>query len=174
MQKARRHQINWLRPLVSVRFQELFHSSSEVLFTFPSRYQFTIGLSVVFSLTGWSRLIHTKFLEFRATQDTCKIYNKYVYGTITLYGYAFQNDSTSYYISMSKSYNPNIAETILVWASPFSIASTGGITIVFFSSGYLDVSVHRVCLLINQNNNASHCWVAPFGNLRIKGYLHLT
>ncbi len=62
-----------LRPLVSVWFQELFHSSSEVLFTFPSRYWFTIGLSVVFSLTGWSRQIHTEFLEFRATQDTFRI-----------------------------------------------------------------------------------------------------
>ena len=62
-----------LRPLVSVWFQVLFHSSSEVLFTFPSRYWFTIGLSVVFSLTGWSRQIHTEFLEFRATQDTFRI-----------------------------------------------------------------------------------------------------
>ena len=59
-----------LRPLVSVWFQVLFHSSSEVLFTFPSRYWFTIGLSGVFSLTGWSRQIHTEFHEFRATQDT--------------------------------------------------------------------------------------------------------
>lgn len=29
-----------------------------VLFTFPSRYWFTIGHTVVFSLTEWSRLIH--------------------------------------------------------------------------------------------------------------------
>ena len=34
----------------------------------------------------------------------------------------------------------------MVWAVPVSIASTQGITFVFFSSGYLDVSVHRVCL----------------------------
>ena len=74
MQKARRHlSADRLRPLVSVWFQVLFHSSSEVLFTFPSRYWFTIGLSVVFSLTGWSRQIHTEFLEFRATQDTFRI-----------------------------------------------------------------------------------------------------
>ena len=41
-----------------------------MLFTFPSRYWFTIGLSGVFSLTGWSRLIHAEFLVLRATQDT--------------------------------------------------------------------------------------------------------
>ena len=41
-----------------------------MLFTFPSRYWFTIGLYGVFSLTGWSRLIHAEFLVLRATQDT--------------------------------------------------------------------------------------------------------
>ena len=48
---------------------------------------------------------------------------------------------------MSWSYNPNIAVTILVWANPRSLATTNGITFVFFSSGYLDVSVLRVRLL---------------------------
>src|SRR5699024_7176765 len=35
--------INRLRLLVSTPFQVLFHSPSGVLFTFPSRYWFTIG-----------------------------------------------------------------------------------------------------------------------------------
>ena len=48
---------------------------------------------------------------------------------------------------MSWSYNPNIAVTTLVWANPRSLATTSGITFVFFSSGYLDVSVLRVRLL---------------------------
>ena len=43
-------------------------------------------------------------------------------------------------------YNPQTAVTVRVWAGPCSLATTYGITIVFFSSGYLDVSVHRVCL----------------------------
>ena len=41
-----------------------------MLFTFPSRYSFTIGLTGVFSLAGWSRRIHTGFHVPRATQDT--------------------------------------------------------------------------------------------------------
>ena len=47
---------------------------------------------------------------------------------------------------MSWSYNPCIAETTQVWTNPLSLATTHGITFVFSSSGYLDVSVHRVCL----------------------------
>ena len=74
---------------------------------------------------------------------------------------------------MSWSYNPKDAVTSLVWAIPCSLATTYGITIVFFSYGYLDVSVPRVRLLINQYDWPSTSRVAPFGNLRIKGYLHL-
>ena len=46
---------------------------------------------------------------------------------------------------MSWSYNPSTAVTALVWANPRSLATTYGITFVFFSSAYLDVSVQRVC-----------------------------
>ena len=72
MQKARRQSCTStdLRPLVSAWFQVLFTPLLGVLFTFPSRYWFTIGLSGVFSLTRWCWLIHTGFLRSRATQDT--------------------------------------------------------------------------------------------------------
>ena len=48
-------------------------------------------------------------------------------------------------LRMFQSYNPNAAETTLVWASSTSLAATTEITIVFFSCAYLDVSVQRVC-----------------------------
>src|SRR5690606_19317145 len=48
-------------------------------------------------------------------------------------------------LKISWSYNPNFAVTKLVWANPISLATTLGITFVFFSSAYLDVSVQRVC-----------------------------
>ena len=48
---------------------------------------------------------------------------------------------------ISWSYNPNIAGTTLVWTNPLSLATTNGITFVFSSSAYLDVSVQRVHLL---------------------------
>ena len=45
---------------------------------------------------------------------------------------------------ISLSYNPARASTRTVWAPPLSLAATRGITVVFSSSGYLDVSVPRV------------------------------
>ena len=68
LQKVRSHTNNVLLQLVSAGFQVLFHSPPGVLFTFPSRYWFTIGHSLVFSLAGWSRLIQTGFLVSRPTQ----------------------------------------------------------------------------------------------------------
>ena len=50
-----------------------------------------------------------------------------------------------------QSYNPTTAVTIMVWAVPASLATTKGITIVFFSSGYLDVSVPRVTSYYSRN-----------------------
>src|SRR5207247_324261 len=72
-QKARRHP-PWLprgelRLLVGSRFQVLFHSPPGVLFTFPSRYWFTIGRQGVLSLRGWSPRIRTGFPGSRATRD---------------------------------------------------------------------------------------------------------
>ena len=49
---------------------------------------------------------------------------------------------------MSWSYNPTEPESSAVWANARSLATTSAITVVFFSSGYLDVSVLRVRLLL--------------------------
>ncbi len=46
--------------------------------------------------------------------------------------------------ALSQLLQPHIS---MVWAFPLSLAATRGITFVFFSSGYLDVSVPRVPLL---------------------------
>ena len=61
--------LSGLRLLVSTRFQVLFHSPLGVLFTFPSRYWFTIGHQRVFSLGGWSPRIPTGFFVPRGTWD---------------------------------------------------------------------------------------------------------
>ena len=54
--------------LVDTRFQGLFTPLAGVLFAFTSRYWFTIGQSVVFSLGRWSSQIPTGLLEPRGTQ----------------------------------------------------------------------------------------------------------
>ena len=70
LQKVRHRTLIVLCLLVNIGFQVLFHSPPGVLFTFPSRYCFTIGHQVVFSLMGWSPFIHTRFPVSRTTPDT--------------------------------------------------------------------------------------------------------
>ena len=43
----------------------------------------------------------------------------------------------------------------MVWAIPVSLATTQGITIVFFSSAYLDVSVRQVGFHLAVDNTSS-------------------
>ena len=57
-----------LRLLVGVRFQVSFTPLIGVLFTFPSRYLFTIGHQGVFRLGGWSPHVQTGFHVSRLTQ----------------------------------------------------------------------------------------------------------
>ena len=148
MQKARRHPVcTGLRPLVSTRFQVLFTPLFGVLFTFPSRYWFTIGLSGVFSLTGWCRQIPTRRLRPRGTQDTTILLSI----TRTQLSCSMAGFPTPFRFSlilMLWSYNPVPAVTGMVWASSISLATTLEITVVFSSSAYLDVSVQQVSALL--------------------------
>ena len=69
MQKARRHPRRGSDRLWAHGFRDYFTPLEGVLFTFPSRYSFTIGLTGVFSLAGWSRRIRAGFHVPRVTQD---------------------------------------------------------------------------------------------------------
>ena len=71
-------------------FRVCFTPLFEVLFTFPSRYWFAIGLSVVFSLAGWSPRIRPGFLVSRLTQVPHWLRQAFAYGALTLCGSAFQ------------------------------------------------------------------------------------
>ena len=70
----------------------------------------------------------------------------FTYGAITRCGRPFQNRSIRLHDTTLWSYNPGRAVTRPVWAVPRSLATTWGITIVFFSYPYLDVSVRGVRL----------------------------
>ena len=61
-----------------------------VLFTFPSRYWFTIGHQVVFSLGRWSSQLPTGFLVSRCTQELPTVHLDFVYAAITLFGWPSQ------------------------------------------------------------------------------------
>ena len=67
IQKVRSHTIKVLLLFVSIWFQVYFTPLIRVLFTFPSRYLFTIGQLRVLSLRGWSPYIQTGFHVSRLT-----------------------------------------------------------------------------------------------------------
>ena len=99
----------------------------------------------------------------------------FVYRALTVYG----RPSQTFRLKMSsrddcpqpRRINPT------VWPLPRSLATTGGISFDFSSSPYLDVSVQavpHVHLFYSMHvTQILSVWVAPFGNLRIKGYLLL-
>ena len=102
-----------------------------MLFTFPSQYLFAIGLTGVFSLTGWSRQIRAEFLVFRVTQD----YTKSLEASRTGLSPAMVVLSRTF-CSLLKYYNVVLQPhyciaTIVVWALPRSLATTGGIIVYF-------------------------------------------
>ena len=133
--------------LVDIRFQKLFTPLAGVLFTFPSRYWFTIGHQVVFSLGKRSSQIPTGFLVSRCTQVPLTVRSDFVYGAITLFGRPSQaarlssrcpslllpeqsNGPTTRYIQRRQ------ACICTVWATPRSLATTSGISdLISFPEG---------------------------------------
>ena len=102
-----------------------------MLFTFPSRYSFAIGLTGVFSLAGWSRRIRAGFHVSRVTQDTARPHR------------ASDTGLSPAAVELSRSFSSHSAchNTVLqprmcvathtVWALPRSLATTGGIISLF-------------------------------------------
>ena len=151
-----------LPPIVNIWFQFLFHSPPGVLFTFPSRYSFTIGHQVVFSLTRWSGPIHTGLHVSHDTRDYIYWFVfLFDYRTITLFGCSFHSNSTKInklnlrhciaknIIISQPLYNNahRLSRYIGLGYSPFAHHYKGN-HFVFFSLRYLDVSVHAVRLTI--------------------------
>ena len=145
-----------------------------MLFTFPSRYWYTIGLTGVFSLAGWARQIRAGLLVSRVTQDTTRPH----FDSYTGLSPSMIELSRTFY-SRSEYHDvvlqPRICiATHTVWALPRSLATTGGIISYFL---FLEVlrcfSSLRSPPYIHRDSRPSDGWVVPFGNPRITGYLLL-
>ena len=91
MQKASGHHLRGSHTLYANGFRFYFTPLAGVLFTFPSRYLFTIGRQLVFSLTPWSAWIHAKLHLHRVTQGLPRPARIFDYGPLTLYGAIFQS-----------------------------------------------------------------------------------
>ena len=106
-----------------------------MLFTFPSRYWFAIGLPGVFSLAGWSRRIRAGFLVPRVTQDYTRS------RLVSITGLSPSADELSRtFFSRSEYHNVLLlprtgVATSAVWALPRSLATTGGIIKLFSLPG---------------------------------------
>ena len=126
----------------TTQFHVLLNSLFKVLFNFPSRYLFAIGLGVIFSLM-WS-LPHTlsctpKQLDSGEKVSTAR---QPPYGPITLYGpwpqsrWTWTGRSTARRLSRTPHSARPRGPAVRCWAQPGSFAITKGITVVFFSSAY--------------------------------------
>ncbi len=132
-----------------------------MLFTFPSRY---CALSVIRSylaLEGGPPVFGQDFTCPVLLSDGRPVRGRY--RAVTCCGWAFHPDSLAF------------PGTEPVWAPPLSLTTTQGISVDFFSSGYLDVSVPRVCLLgpMYSARGYACAWVSPFGIVVVKDPLRL-
>ena len=102
-----------------------------MLFTFPSRYLFTIGCQVVLRLGGWSPHVQTGFHVSRPTQGPTRNF------THTGLSPTTARLSRRFWFFL-----------IGHWPGPRSLVTTNGVSVDVLSSGYLDISVYRVCFTI--------------------------
>ena len=143
LQKVRGRAYKALPQLVNTGFQVLFHSPLGVLFTFPSQY-FALSVTKEYlALRGGPRLFPQGFPCLVVLWIPSRLFGFRIRGFHPLW-LVFPGPFCYPLSSILRS-EPRNAR-IPVWALPRSLAATYGITVVFFSSGYLDVSVHRVPL----------------------------
>ena len=102
-----------------------------MLFTFPSRYWFAIGLPGVFSLAGWSRRIRAEFLVLRVTQDATRPCLASVTGLSPAVAGLSRPFSSRFRYHVVVLLPRRCVATQPVWALPRSLATTGGITKLF-------------------------------------------
>ena len=147
-----------------------------MLFTFPSRYLFTIGRQLVFSLTPWSAWIHAKLHLHRVTQGLPRSARIFDYGPLTLYGAIFH----SLHLIVAVSHR-----------GPTTPMASHGFGLFRFRSPLLTESFHFLFLRLlrcftspgfaldvlcihTPVTRCYPCWVIPFGDARVKAYLPLS
>ena len=130
-----------LPQFVNTGFQVLFHSPPGVLFTFPSQYSALSVTKEYLALRGGPRSFPQGFSCLVVLWILLSSLQFHVRGFHPLWP-VFPGPFCYRCESRMQS-EPQSART-LVWALPISLAATLEIEVSFFSSGYLDVSVHRV------------------------------
>ena len=119
---------------ISLPSRGSFHLSLTVLYA--------IGHWVVFRLGGWSPRIPTAIPRVPWYSGYALHTSSFAYEALTLYGLLSQVIRLDY-VHVMHVRTPRIL-LLLVWPLPRSLATTSGISVDFFSSPYLDVSVQAV------------------------------
>ena len=143
LQKVRGRTHKVLPQFVNTGFQVLFHSPPGVLFTFPSQYCALSVTEEYLALRGGPRLFPQGFscpVVLWILPCCFRLRIRGFHPLLPVFPVPFSCPLQSLVQS-----EPRCARTA-VWALPVPLAATPGITFVFSSSGYLDVSVHRVPL----------------------------
>ena len=125
-----------------------------MLFTFPSRYCALSVISSYLALEGGPPVFRQDFTCPALLSDGRTFPS--TYRAVTCCGGAFHPASV------------DIHATEPVWAPPLSLTTTQGISVDFFSSGYLDVSVPRVphvTLWIHGTFHDSSSWGFPHSEI---------
>ncbi len=130
-----------LPQLVNTGFQVLFHSPPGVLFTFPSQYYALSVTKEYLALGVVPPRIPTRFLVSRGTLDPARCLVRFRLRGFHPLWPAFPKPSAIFRIFIAVLPQMHAPP---VWALSLSLAATQGIDVSFSSSGYLDVSVHRV------------------------------
>ena len=175
MQKARRHAHKARSDRLRAHgFRICFNLLGGVLFTFPSRYWYAIGLAGVFSLAGWSRRIQAGLHVSRPTQDAARGTKASATGLSPSAAPLSRRPRLAFVPPQARSYNPGGARRrprfgLLPFRSPLL-----GESLDYF----LFLRVLR-CFSSprspppQKGGYRQSRWVVPFGDPRIKGHLRL-
>ena len=144
-----------------------------MLFTFPSRYWFAIGLSRVFSLTGWSPLIRAEFLVLRVTQDTAMVGMASRMGLSPSLGAVSTAFRSQYFFQCRSPTTPERPEPLWFGLCPVR-SPLLGVSFFYFLFLQLLRCFSSLGLPLTWSDSVSSTrWVVPFGYLGIRDHLHL-
>ena len=147
-----------------------------MLFTFPSRYWFTIGRQLVFSLTRWSARLHTAFHVCRATLGLPRAGRIFGHGSLTLSGASFHTLDLIFPVPHRgpKPRRQSLRFGLFRFRSPLL---TESILFLFLRllRCFTSPGLANPLLCIQSGTTGYYPGqVTPFGNLRVKAYLPLS
>ena len=149
MQKARRSSYE-VRQLVDIQFQVLFHSPPGVLFTFPSRYLFTIGGQEYLALEGGppsfrqdfscpavlNKISGASHLSPTGLLPSMVVLSRFFWLELRFLTPCLIRGSDRYSLQPHTGIGPQSTKSVWFGLVPLSLAATKGISVDLFSSGY--------------------------------------